>query len=135
MKIKFKVFLPTVIVMLFVLSLTGYAHGKHHDESDETKANTSIENLSSASAEDLVSHWLETRLVEESSVPKYARTTTTPIFVFDEFEGQGGGWCNHCSCWTGGGCDPNGNCSNGHYSLCGGGLFCPLHPILMCFGY
>lgn len=135
MKIKLKVFLPTVVMMLLVLSLTGYAHGKHH-ESDETKATTSLENLSSASAEDSVSHWLEARLSEESSVSKYARTTTAPIFVFDEEGSGGGGWCNRCGCWVAGDCDPNGNCTIAHWMACGlQGEFCSNHPLFICFGW
>ena len=108
MKINLKAFFPMIVVMLFTLSLTGYAHDRHdkHNEFDETKANTSLENLSSVSAEDLVSHWLEARIAQEGSLFSYddkndkarvSKSAFSPIWVFYQFEGEGQ-TCASCGC-------------------------------------
>jgi hypothetical protein len=127
MKINLKVLLSVVVVMLFVLSLTGYAHGRH-DESGEIRANISLENPSPVSTEDsLVSRWLEARLAEELLIHEAGGGEYTFGAAWIQDECFGGGWCNQCGCWLRHGCDPNGNCTNGHYSNCGPGLGCPLH--------
>lgn len=128
MKIKFKVFLPTVVTMLFVLSLTGYAHGKHH-ESDETKANTSLKNPLPISADDsLVSRWLEAQLSQEFSIPESRNSALTSksafglAWVFDE----GQGWCDLCGCglrhglepWHGTNCSSSGPSCASHAGNC-----------------
>ncbi len=116
MKIKLKVFLPTVVMILFALSLTGYAHGKHH-ESDETKANTSLKNPSSISADDsLISRWLEAQLTQGS--PTSNSRDGEAIFGTAWLQEFGGGWCDFCGCWLRHGPDGNGNSGNGHVELC-----------------
>lgn len=114
MKINLKAFFPIIVVIVFTLSLNGYAHGRHgkHNEFDETKTNISSEKtLPGFSADSQVSRWLEARIADDSEY----------VFVSgwsqEEFE-IGGGWCNQCGCWVRHGCDSNGNCSIGHFQVC-----------------
>jgi hypothetical protein len=51
MKKNLSVLLPAIVVVLFMLSLTGYAHGKH-DGAATIKANIPLDNPLSVSAED-----------------------------------------------------------------------------------
>lgn len=124
MKIKLKVFLPTIVMMLFALSLTGYAHGKHHEhESDGIKANISLENPSSIPVDDsLISRWLEKRLTE---MPQSLEAAGSAKYVSGAAWVQdfGGGWCNECGCWLLHGPDPNGTPERdiGHMYVCSGG--------------
>lgn len=130
MKMNLKVFLPAVVVMLFMLSLTGYAHGVH-DDPTEIMATGALENsMPVLAVESLVSRWLEIRLAEELAIrrargPEY---TLGALWIYDEEFEFGGGWCNNCGCWLRHGCDPNGNCSNGHWSVCSAnGPSCTYH--------
>lgn len=129
MKINLKALFLVIVVVVFMLSFTVYAHERHgkHNEFDETKIKISFEKgLSGFSADSQVSRWLEARIAEEQII----MTANSGEYVFviawpqEEFE-VGGGWCNNCGCWTRHGCDSNGDCSIGHFQVCQfGGCLC-----------
>jgi len=156
MKVKLTICLPTVAVMLLMMSVSGYAHSSHSHHQGvignvsvenplnvtsvdkdklgpEVMGNSATENApppsgKTSTPESVVSKWLEARATEEAIITKAGTAKSTVEAVpFQDME-IGGGWCNSCGCWLRHGCDSNGNCNNGHYSICPGqGLSCSLH--------
>jgi hypothetical protein len=128
MKMNLKIFLPAVVVMMFALSMTGNAHDRHND-SGENKAAITLENpIPAPEPYSLVSRWLEARLADELPVMEVmgGKYAFEPAWILDVEEGCG--WCDACGCWFKHGCDPNGNCQNGHGQVCSGpGAYCDWH--------